>query len=83
MNVIKESHASVMRRKQLEQEKRKIMEMDFDKKKNRQTWKKLNQFLSDRQSDISAATAFETRESPNHNKEFLSHAGALSSPDES
>ena len=34
MNVIKESHQSILRRKVMEQEKRRIMDMDFETLKN-------------------------------------------------
>ena len=59
MTVIKESHASILRRKNMEQEKRRILNMDFNKKNDRADWERLNKFLLERQSqtqsDIAAA----------------------------
>lgn len=45
MNVIKESHESILRRKNLDQEKRRILSMDFKKKSDKQDWDRLNKFL--------------------------------------
>ena len=50
MTVIKESHASILRRKNMEQEKRRILNMDFNKKNDRADWERLNKFLMERQS---------------------------------
>lgn len=52
MNVIKESHQSILRRKHLDQEKRRILSMDFKKKSDRDDWERLNKFLQERQSQI-------------------------------
>ena len=45
MNVIKESHESILRRKNLDQEKRRILSMEFKKKSEKADWEKLNKFL--------------------------------------
>ena len=45
MNVIKESHESILRRKNLDQEKRRILSMDFKKKGDKADWQRLNKFL--------------------------------------
>ena len=45
MNVIKESHESILRRKNLDQEKRRILSMDFKKKSDKADWERLNKFL--------------------------------------
>ena len=45
MNVIKESHESIMRRKNLNAEKQRILNMDFKKKSDKQDWEELNRFL--------------------------------------
>ena len=50
MTVIKESHASILKRKNLEQEKQRILNMDFKKKSDRGDWERLNKFLSERRS---------------------------------
>jgi hypothetical protein len=50
MTVIKESHASILRRKNMDAEKRRILNMDFNKKDNRADWERLNRFLLERQS---------------------------------
>ena len=54
MNVIKESHQSILRRKHLDQEKRRILSMDFKKKSDRQDWERLNKFLQERQSQTAS-----------------------------
>lgn len=38
MNVIKESHESILRRKNLEKEKQRILNMDFNSNKDRADW---------------------------------------------
>ena len=48
MNVIKESHESILRRKNLEQEKRRILNMDFKKRSDRADWERLNKYLQER-----------------------------------
>lgn len=48
MNVIRESHQSIIRRKELEQQKRYIMNMDFETAKDKSEWNNLNKFLSER-----------------------------------
>lgn len=63
MNIIRESHASVMRRKHFEQEKRRILDMDFDVVKDKMAMHHLNQFISDKQSDASMVSNLETRDS--------------------
>ena len=50
MAVIKESHASIMKRKNLEKEKQRILNMDFKKKSDRTNWERLNKYLSERRS---------------------------------
>lgn len=45
MMVIKESHESIMRRRNLEAEKRRILNLDFKKKSDRSNWDRLNGFL--------------------------------------
>ncbi len=50
MTVIKESHESIMKRKNLEKEKHRILNMDFKKRSDRADWENLNRFLQDRQS---------------------------------
>ena len=57
MNVIKESHESILRRKNLEQEKRRILNMDFKKRSDKEDWQKLNKFLQGRQSEAAAEEA--------------------------
>ena len=65
MNVIRESHASIIRRKELEQQKRYIMNMEFETAKDKSEWQNLNKFLSERQSDrMTALSNAETRTSP-------------------
>ena len=56
MNVIKESHESILRRKNLDQEKRRILSMDFKKKSDKADWERLNKFLYERQSQITTAS---------------------------
>lgn len=48
MNVIKESHESILRRKNLDQEKHRILNMDFKKRSDRADWERLNRFLQER-----------------------------------
>jgi hypothetical protein len=50
MQVIKEPYNSVMRRKQLERQKQKILDMDFATG-HQAGWQQLNQFLSERASE--------------------------------
>ena len=57
MTVIKESHASILRRKNMEQEKRRIMNMDFNKRNDRADWERLNKFLLERQSQTQSDIA--------------------------
>lgn len=57
MNVIKESHDSILRRKNLDQEKRRILSMDFKKKSDKADWDRLNKFLQERQSQITTQGA--------------------------
>ena len=54
MNVIKESHESIMRRKNLNAEKQRILNMDFKKKSHRKDWEQLNQFLEEKKNSQSA-----------------------------
>ena len=49
MNVIKESHESILRRKKLEQEKQRILNMDFTSAKDQKDWQRLNNFLRNKQ----------------------------------
>ena len=49
MNIIKESHESILRRKDLAQEKHRILNMDFKKRTNRNNWENLNKFLEEKQ----------------------------------
>ena len=49
MNIIKESHESILRRKDLAQEKHRILNMDFKKRDNRKDWENLNKFLEEKQ----------------------------------
>lgn len=51
MMVIKESHQSIMRRRTLEEQKRRIMNMDFRKKSDREDWERLNSFLQEKQKE--------------------------------
>ena len=57
MTVIKESHASILRRKNMDAEKRRILNMDFNKKDNRADWERLNRFLLERQSQTQSEVA--------------------------
>ena len=57
MNVIKESHESIMQRKNLENEKRRILNMDFKKRSDRADWEKLNKYLQERQSQNTTSVA--------------------------
>ena len=50
MHVIKEPYNSVMRRKQLEKQKQKILDMEFATG-HQAGWQQLNQFLSERASE--------------------------------
>ena len=45
MNVIKERHESILRRKTLNAVKQRILNMDFKKKSDKQDWEELNRFL--------------------------------------
>jgi hypothetical protein len=51
MTVIKESHESIMKRKNLEKEKHRILNMDFKKRSDRADWENLNKYLQERQSN--------------------------------
>ena len=46
MTVIKESNASIQRRKMNEKERQRILNMDFKKRSDRADWERLNKFLS-------------------------------------
>ena len=48
MNIIKESHSSILRRKDLAEEKHRILNMDFKKRSNRNDWENLNKFLEEK-----------------------------------
>lgn len=50
MTIIKESHTSILARNTMEQEKRRIMKMDFKKRSDKTEWSNLNKFLLDKQS---------------------------------
>ena len=45
MNVIKESHESILRRQSMAQAKRQILNMDFKKRSDKADWECLNRFL--------------------------------------
>jgi len=64
MNVIKESHESIIQRKNLEQEKRRIMNMDFKSRSNKADWERLNRFLQEKQTATSSMTAHRTTVTP-------------------
>ena len=55
MNVIKESHESILRRHALNQEKRRILNMSFTKRSDKQDWDRLNKFLQEKQSATTAS----------------------------
>ena len=64
MNVIKESQQSILRRRLMEQEKRRILDMDFEALKHNHDWRQLNQFLTEKRSEmISTASNVDTRDS--------------------
>lgn len=50
MTVIKESYSTIMRRNQMQQEKQRILNMDFRKKSDVNDWERLNKFIVDRRS---------------------------------
>ena len=45
MNVIKESHESILRRQSMAQAKRQILNMEFKKRSDKADWECLNKFL--------------------------------------
>ena len=48
----------------MEQEKRRILDMDFDSLKNNHDWRQLNQFLIEKRSEmLSTASNVDTRDS--------------------
>ena len=64
MNVIKESQQSILRRRLMEQEKRRILDMDFEALKVNHDWRQLNQFLTEKRSEmLSTASNIDTRDS--------------------
>ena len=54
MNVIRESHESILRRKNLMEEKRRILNMDFRKASHRQDWERLNKYLLEKTTQCSS-----------------------------
>lgn len=60
MAVIKESHTSIMKRKNLEQEKQRILNMDFKKRGDRGDWERLNKFLVERRSQAQSEVTNDT-----------------------